>query len=114
MAQKLTRLDSLKSGDGDGTFDAMEHRLAFLEKAFEKMDAKLDIIIGDSARLREQVAYLQGKIETLPSGESFGELRGRVASLPTTAKLSSLLGLAVGAIAIINNWQVVKLFILGS
>jgi phage shock protein A len=137
MAQKLTRLESLKSGDGGGTFEDMEHRVAFLEKAFEKMDAKLDIIIGDSARLREQVAYLQGKIETLPTAESlatlsrslgeltghahtlpsaaaFGELKARVDSLPTTAKLASLLGLAVGAIAIINNWQVVKLFILGS
>ncbi len=114
MAHKPARLQSLKSTDGGGTFDDMEHRVAFLEKSFEKMDAKLDIIIGDSARLREQVAYLQGKIETLPSGESFGELRGRVASLPTTAKLASLLGLAVGAIAIINNWQVVKFFVLGS
>ena len=110
MAHKPARLQSLKSTDGGGTFDDMEHRVAFLEKSFEKMDAKLDIIIGDSARLREQVAYLQGKIETLPSGESFGELRGRVASLPTTAKLASLLGLAVGAIAIINNWQVVDAF----
>jgi len=114
MAQKLTRLESLKSGDGGGTFDDMAHRVAFLEQSFEKMDVKLDIIIGDSARLREQVAYLQGKIETPPSGESFGELRGRVNSLPTTAKLASLLGLVVGAIAIINNWPIVKLFILGS
>jgi hypothetical protein len=128
------------------------------KKSFEKMDAKLDILIRDISysreensrnianlkvdvskeisglrtdvsrdisnlredvskdisSLREDVSYLKGKIETLPSGESFGELRGRVDSLPTTAKLASLLGLAVGAIAIINNWQAVKLFILGA
>jgi hypothetical protein len=34
MAQKLTRLASLKSGDGGGTFDAMKHRVAFLQKVF--------------------------------------------------------------------------------
>jgi hypothetical protein len=127
MSQKPARLQSLKSADGGGTFEDMEHRVAFLEKSFEKMDAKLDIIIGDSARLREQVAYLQGKIETLPTAESlttlsrslgeltghahtlpsaaaFGELKGRVDSLPTTAKLASLLAIAVGVIAIINKW----------
>lgn len=200
MAQKTTRLESLKSGDGSGTFDAMEHRVAFLEKSFEKMDGKLDVIIKemsyfrtdltnlrvdvtkdisglrsdvssdisslradvtknisslregvakdisslrvevssdiaafrqevakDNLHLRESVAYLKGRVETLPtiesfaelgrsvgelagyvktlpSGESFGELRGRMASLPTTAKLASLLGIAVGVIAITNKW----------
>ncbi|ATU92315.1 DUF1640 domain-containing protein [Phyllobacterium zundukense] len=195
MAQKLTRVASLKSGDGGGTFDAMEHRVAFLEKSFEKMDGKLDILVSEFSRfredvskefsqsrlefaqlradvssefsqvraetsklrtdvsndiskfrtdvsndisklrtdvskdiaqlrtdvssditqlrqavseditkLRDDVSYLKGKIETLPSGESFGELRGRVQSLPTTAKLASLLAIAVGVIAIINKW----------
>ncbi|MBZ9600467.1 hypothetical protein [Phyllobacterium chamaecytisi] len=155
MAHKPARLQSLKSTDGGGTFDDMEHRVAFLEKSFEKLDGKLDVIInsiaglkedvsilkgevsglkgdvsglkGDVAGLKEGVAYMKGKVETLPTVESFaalsqslgqltghvhtlpsaaafGELKGRVDSLPTTAKLASLLAVAVGVIAIINKW----------
>jgi uncharacterized protein YoxC len=126
----------------------MEHRVAFLEKSFGKMDGKLDVILngiaglkedvsilkgdvsslkGDVSGLKEGVAYMKGKVETLPTVESFaalsqslgqltghvhtlpsaaafGELKGRVDSLPTTAKLASLLAIAVGVIAIINKW----------
>lgn len=155
MAQPATRLGSLKSGDGGGTFDAMEARVTLLEKVFEKMDVKLDTLLkdtsslkedsthlkadishlkedvtglkraavilnGDAADLKEDVSYLKGKVDTLsvavafgelsakvgslPSAQSWGELRGRVDSLPTTAKLASLLAIAVGSIAVLNNW----------
>jgi len=144
----------LKSADG-GKFDDREHRVAFLEKSFEKLDGQLDLILdgitglkedvsilkvdvsglkgdvsilkGDVSGLKEGVACMRGKVETLPTVESFaalsqslgqlsghvhtlpsaaafGELKGRVDSLPTTAKLASLLAIAVGVIAIINTW----------
>lgn len=51
---------SLKSGGGSGTFDGMEPRVAALEKAVEKMDSKLDILIRDAA-------YLKGKVDAMPS-----------------------------------------------
>ena len=59
MAQKPTRLESLKSGDGSGTFDAMEHRVAFLEKSFEKMDGKLDVIIKEMLNFRTDLSSLR-------------------------------------------------------
>jgi hypothetical protein len=102
---------------GDVSYSREENarNISDLEVAVSKEIASLRADVSkDVSNLREAVSSLKGKIETLPSGESFGELRGRVDSLPTTAKLASLLGLAVSAIGVINNWQVVKLLILGA
>ena len=50
----------LNSDGGGSTFDPMEPRVAALEKAFEKMDSKLDILVRD-------VSYLKGKVDSMPS-----------------------------------------------
>jgi hypothetical protein len=65
MAHKLTRLESLKSADGGGTFEDMEHRVAFLEKSFGKMDGKLDVILNGIAGLKEDVSILKGDVSGL-------------------------------------------------
>ncbi|MEP7456842.1 hypothetical protein [Phyllobacterium sp. SB3] len=123
MSQPAARLGRLKSDDGSGTFNGMETRVALLEKSFEKMDVKLDTVVQDIAGLRGDIAYLKGKVDTLPSAMAFGELSakvdslpsaqawgqlvGRVESLPTTGKLASMLAIAVGSIAVINNWPAI-------
>lgn len=98
--------EPLNSGGGGGTFDAMEARVTALEKKFDKIESKLDLIVTD-------MAYIKGKIEGLPSATTFGELKGRVDSLPTMSKIATLVGLAVAAIAILNNWSAVKSSLLG-
>jgi hypothetical protein len=55
-----TGRSTLKGGGGDGTFDDMEGRVTALEKAFEKVDSKLDTIVRDTS-------YLKGKIDAMPS-----------------------------------------------
>ncbi len=41
------------------------------------------------------MAEIKGKVSGMPSGLVFGELKGRVDSLPTMAKISTLLAIAV-------------------
>ena len=65
MAHKPTRLESLKSAGGGGTFEDMEHRVAFLEKSFGKMDGKLDVILNGIAGLKEDVSILKGDVSGL-------------------------------------------------
>lgn len=78
--------------------NVLEPRVTALEKQFEKMDAKLDAIGND-------LAYIKGKIEGLPSAQAFGELKGRVDSLTTTTKVAGLLAIAVGAVTLATKWQ---------
>jgi hypothetical protein len=92
------RLGRLRSGGGGGTFDPMEPRVAALEKAFERMDSKLDILISD-------VSYMKGKFEGLPTAINFGELKGRVDSLPTTAKIAGLIAIGVGFLTLVAKWS---------
>ncbi len=40
--------------------------------------------------------------------KDFGELKGRVDSLPTTAKVATLLGIAVAIITIVSKWAEIK------
>ena len=96
--------DALYSGGGGGTFDQMEARVKALEDKFEKVDSKLDTIIGELSSVRTDIAYLKGKIEGMPSAQAFGELKGRVESLPTTAKVAAIIGIAVGILTLLTRW----------
>lgn len=88
----------LKGGGGGGTYDGMEPRVAALEQAFGRVDAKLDILISD-------IAYLKGRAEGLPTAVSFGELKGRVDSLPTLGKIATIVALVGGAMTVIIKWS---------
>ena len=81
---------SLKSGGGGGTFDGMEARVEALE--------------NDMKKILQDTAEIKGMLRSAPSAIEFGELKGRVNSLPTTAKAATLLSIAVAVIALMNNW----------
>lgn len=89
--QQIEELRTLKSGGGGGTFDDMEARVKSLE--------------DDMKKILQHTAEIKGMLRSAPSAIEFGELKGRVNSLPTTAKAATLLSIAVAAITIINNWD---------
>lgn len=89
---------TLKPGGGGGTFDGMEARVKALEDKFDRIDGKLNVIGSD-------LAFLKGKAEDAPTGRDFGELTGRVNSLPTTAKIAGLLAIAVAILTIVTKWS---------
>lgn len=94
----------LSSGGGGGNYGDMEKRVETLEKKFDRIELKLDSIGND-------LAYIKGKIEGLPSASAFGELKGRVDSLPTTARVATLLSIAVAVITIAARWvEITALF----
>ena len=86
--------------------DELEARVTALEKKFDKIETKLDSIGND-------LAFIKGRIDGLPSAAAMGELKGRVDSLPTLAKIATLIGLATAAITILNNWPAMKAAFIG-
>lgn len=98
QSEQEKRVRALSGGGGGDRFDPMlEPRVKALEDRFARMDAKLDILIND-------VAYMKGRLESAPSAIAFGELKGRVDSLPTTAKMASLIGIAVAFLTLVAKW----------
>ncbi len=81
----------LKSGGGGGTFDGMETRVKSLEE--------------DMKKLLQDTAEIKGMLRAAPSAIEFGELKGRVNSLPTTSKVAALLAIAVAVITVITRWS---------
>ncbi|MGC4389586.1 hypothetical protein [Rhizobiales bacterium] len=94
----LTEGKSLKSGGGGGTFDGMETRVKSLEDDMKE-------IKGDLKTLLKDVAEMKGMLRSMPSAESFGHLKGRVDSLPTTAKVATIISIAVGLMTLVTRWQ---------
>ena len=84
----------------------MEARVSAIEKKFDKIESKLDSIGND-------MAFIKGKIDGLPSAAAMGELKGRVDSLPTLGKIATLIGFATAAITVLNNWAAIKAALLG-
>jgi hypothetical protein len=110
-----------RGGEPPGGND-MEARVATLEKKFDKMESKLDTIGTDMAYIKAKLdilpsnqalldrvvtdmAYIKGRLESLPSAQSFGELKGRVDSLPTTAKIATIISIAIGVFTLITSWN---------
>lgn len=96
----------LKSGGGGGTIDDMEARVKRLEDDMKE-------IKGDLKSLLQSSAEIKGKIDGLPSAYEFGQLKGRVDTLPTIAKITGLLSIATAVIVVLNNWSVIKALLLG-
>ncbi|THV21444.1 hypothetical protein [Peteryoungia ipomoeae] len=91
--------DALKDSDGNGTFDAMEQRVNALE--------------DDMKRLLQDTAEIKGMLRAAPTAIEFGELKGRVNSLPTMSKAAAMLSIATAVIVILNNWTAVRSWLIG-
>lgn len=64
---RLSDSTHLSSGGGGGTYDDMEARVKALEDKFERIDSKLDKLIGDVGGLAKDLSYLKGKVDSLPT-----------------------------------------------
>jgi hypothetical protein len=84
----------------------LEPRLRALEDKFDRIEAKLNGISTD-------LAEIKGKLSGMPGAYEFGQLKGRVDSLPTTAKAATLLGIAGTLITIILKWPELKVWFAG-
>lgn len=96
----------LSSGGGGGTFDGMETRVKALEDDIKEIKRDLRALLIDSAEIK-------GTLKSMPSAATMGELKGRVDTLPTMAKIGSAVGLATAVIVILNNWSLIKTWIVG-
>lgn len=97
--RRTASADALKEGDGGGTFDAMEQRVKALEE--------------DMKRILQDTAEIKGMLRAAPTAIEFGELKGRVNSLPTISKAATMLSIATAVIVILNNWTAVRGWLLG-
>jgi hypothetical protein len=80
----------LPSDGGDGTFDGMEARVKALE--------------DDMKKILQDTAEIKGMLRTAPSAVDFGELKGRVNALPTTAKVASIVAIVGVIVTIALRW----------
>ncbi|SFI51627.1 hypothetical protein SAMN04515648_0265 [Phyllobacterium sp. CL33Tsu] len=88
MPQKPLPIHSSKCGGG-GTVDLPEKRIAFFEKSSEKW-MQAGYLDGEYGEAEGRCFLSERKRQPLRSAESFGELRGRVNSLPNIARLARL------------------------
>lgn len=82
--------EALKSGGGGGTFDGMEARVKSLE--------------DDMKKLLQDTAEIKGMLRAAPSAIEFGELKGRVNALPTTAKVAGIVSMVGVLVTLALRW----------
>lgn len=92
-------MQKLQQSNWSGTIDAMEQRVKALE--------------DDMKRVLQDTAEIKGMLRAAPSAIEFGELKGRVNSLPTMGKAAAMLSIATAVIVILNNWTVVRTWMIG-
>lgn len=63
----LPNRTTLKRGGGDGTFDDMEARVANLEKRFDRLEGKLDVLTDKVADIRVDMSALKERVSHLPT-----------------------------------------------
>ncbi len=84
------------SGGGGPHDPSMEARIAALETSVNDIKAVLQ-------RLEPVITRMDERLKTLPSAESFGELKCRFASLPTRRFLLAFAVIATGLPALISK-----------
>lgn len=91
----------LNSGDGSGTFDRMEARVAVLEAGMKRIESTLDRIDTKLDRLSSDVSEIKGALPSLATNASVVAVETALKDKPGTwqAVLISLLisGLAIAA-----------------
>ena len=110
------RREPLKAGGGGGTFDAMEARVAILEDGFKRIELKLDRLVESVAEMKGQLSAMPsaetfgdikrslGRLEEMQTAIAFGELKGRVDSLPTTGQVAAIISIVGGAVTFVLKW----------
>ena len=89
--------EPLKSGDGSGTFNGMEARVKSLE--------------DDMKKLLQDTAEIKGMLRAAPSAIEFGELKGRVNALPTTAKVAGIVSMVGVLVTLALRWTEILSFL---
>jgi hypothetical protein len=51
------------------------------------------------------VAEMKGQLKAMPIAISFGKLKGRADSRPTTAKVAALFSIGVAGITVVTKWR---------
>jgi hypothetical protein len=69
-----------------------------------ELEARVRALEDDMKKILQDTAEIKGMLRAAPSAVDFGELKGRVNSLPTTAKVGTLLAIAVAVITIATRW----------
>jgi len=92
------RTRPLHSGSGGGTSDGMEARVKALEDTMQEIRADLKTLLIDTTSIKATIA-------SMPTAKEFGELKGRVDSLPTLPKLAALFAVAAGFLAFLPRIQ---------
>lgn len=89
------------SDGGSGVSD-LEPRVRRLEEDGKEIRSDLKAIMRDLAEMKGAMATT-GDIVLI--NKEIGELKGRLNSLPTTAKLATIVAIIGGVFAIIANWD---------
>lgn len=116
---------TLKLNEFGARLDSVETRVKILEDDMREVKTDLKAVRIDVAEIKGTLngmptaaafADLKGTVGELKTAvdelrglpAAFGELKGRVDSLPTMAKMNSAIGLATAVIVILNNWSVIR------
>lgn len=111
MAEKVTDLadyksklpraqpSSLKGGDGGGTFDDMEPRVAALEKRFDRLEGQLDKLTEKVSDLRVDMGIVKERVSHLPTkGWAFTVAAAIIAATGTIVTLAPKLQQWLGVV----------------
>jgi len=89
--------------------------------AFAELSTKVGELRGaPTAAAFAELSAKVGELKGMPTAAAFaelkgvvGELKGRVDALPTMAKMNSAIGVATAVIVILNNWSLLKTWLVG-
>jgi hypothetical protein len=100
--------------DNDGRLTMLEYRMEAVEKRLESMDGKLDKLVDSVNDLRSSAAGIAATVRALPGAAEYGglakevgELKGRVARLPSTSVVAGIVAIAGGVAVALINWSTI-------
>lgn len=111
MSEKVTNLSEykaalatsvpkrLKDGDGSGTFDDMQARVAVLENMTKRIESTLDRIDARTGKIAEDVSGIKEGIKALASAEKVGEITGSLKDKPSTWQ-TVIISLAISGLTV--------------
>lgn len=76
----------------------MEPRVSALENDMKEIRSDIKTLLID-------IAEIKGMMRAAPTAKDFGELKGRVESLPTSARVASIVAIATALITLLLKWK---------